>query len=380
MIPDKHCFHKQENCILNLPSLVTIYSQIHARWKYALIAETATSISRLPRTEVLKSRKAGAQANGGVNMSDVVINSANKKSNRPDKIEYKKTIFGYSPKWTVFSNFHPLTRFALILLYNIPFFIVNPFINSIFFISMLLLYRIANIPGKYIKTFLPFGITLSIVLVITYAFFESIFIPFPYQYPLFTIGTWSYCYENLIVTFMMWVRWMSAIFGALFVFAITDERDMNLALKAVGIPFYLRLAIATGLRCFFSFYYDAMQIIEAQKARGLDLENMNAFKRLRYYIAVAVPLIMIELKRADEMSDAADARGYVAFASSEVKNLPRTEFVGRDTIIRARDKVIIFIILFLFVAIIVMTLIPGVSDLFAYFPGSPAELAAIFGL
>lgn len=311
-------------------------------------------------------------------MSDVAV-AAKTRSKRPEKMEYKKTIFGYSPKWTVFSNLHPLARFALILLYNIPFFIINPFINVVFFISVLILYRVAGIPGKYVKTFMPFGITLTVVLIITYAFFESIFIPKPYQYPLFHIGAWSYCYENMMVTFMMWVRWMSAIFGALFVFAVTDERDMNLALKAVGIPFYLRLAIATGLRCFFSFYYDAKQIIEAQKARGLDLENMNIFMRLRYYIAVAVPLIMIELQRADEMSDAADARGYVAFGGSEAKKQPRTEFVGREVLVRRVDKTVIFCVLGLFVGVIVMSFLPGAKDILAYFPKSPAEFAAIFG-
>ncbi|MEL7610697.1 MAG: energy-coupling factor transporter transmembrane component T [Bacillota bacterium] len=313
-------------------------------------------------------------------MSEAVIASA--KTKRPEKIEYKKTIFGYTPKWTVFSNLHPLARFSLLLIYNVPFFIVNPFINLVFLVSVILLYRIARIPSRYLKTFLPFGITLSITLVITYAFFASIFIKMPYQYPLFHIGTWGYHYENLLVTFMMWLRWMSAIFGALFIFAITDERDINLALKAVGTPFFLRLAIATGLRSFFSFYYDALQIIEAQKARGLDLENMPALKRLRYYIAVAVPLIMIELKRADEMSDAADARGYVAFSDTKEKGKKeqRSEFIGRDVIITGKDRAVIAFALILFFGAIVCSMIPAVQQVIGWFPASPAELAALFGL
>lgn len=312
-------------------------------------------------------------------MADMALGAEKSKSGRPKKMEYKKTIFGYSPKWTVFSALHPLARFAIIILYNIPFLIVNPYINLVFFISVIILYLVAKIPGSYIKTFMPFGITLSIVLVITYAFFESIFIPKPYIYPLFTIGSWSYCYENLLVTFMMWVRWMTAIFGALFVFAITDERDMNLALKEVGVPFFLRLAIATGLRCFFSFYYDAKQIIEAQKARGLDLENMNVFKRLRYYIAVAVPLIMMELKRADEMSDAADSRGYVAFSNSKDKNRQRTEYIGRNEKLQPLDKAVIAGILILFVAVIVMKFIPVTNAVLKYFPATPSDLLGIFG-
>lgn len=310
-------------------------------------------------------------------MSEVAVASTN---SRHQKVEYKKTIFGYTPRWTVFSNLHPLARFSMILIFNAPFFIVNPFINLVFFVSVLSLYRVARIPGKFIKTFLPFGFTLSFFLIITYTFFSSIFIKQPYQYVLFHIGTFKYCYENLLVTIMMWLRWMSAIFGTLFVFAITDERDINLALKAMGTPFFLRLAIATGLRSFFSFYYDAMQIIEAQKARGLDLENMSIWKRLRYYFAVAVPLIMIELKRADEMSDAADSRGYVAFGGAEVKAAVRTEYIGRDVVIKSKDRACITFAILLLAGAIIMSFVPGTKEVLGYFPASPAELAKIFGL
>jgi energy-coupling factor transport system permease protein len=310
-------------------------------------------------------------------MGETAVASAN---GRHQKIQYKKTIFGYTPRWTVFSHLHPLARFSLILIFNAPFFIVNPFINLVFFVSVFCLYRVAHIPFKFIRTFLPFGLTLSFFLIITYTFFSSIFIQKPYQYVLFQIGTFKYCYENLLVTLMMWLRWMSAIFGTLFIFSITDERDMNMALKAVGTPFFLRLAIATGLRSFFSFYYDAMQIIEAQKARGLDLENMSVWKRLKYYIAVAVPLIMIELKRADEMSDAADARGYVAFGGAEVKAAPRTEYIGRDVVIQGKDRALITFSIVLLASAIILGLIPGAKEILGYFPASPAELAHIFGL
>ena len=44
----------------------------------------------------------------------------------------RKTIFGYTPKWTPFSVFHPFARMMLIILFNAPFFIVNPLVNSIF--------------------------------------------------------------------------------------------------------------------------------------------------------------------------------------------------------------------------------------------------------
>jgi biotin transport system permease protein len=47
---------------------------------------------------------------------------------------------------------------------------------------------------------------------------------------------------------------------------------------------------------------EAQEILEAQRARGLD----------RNAIAVLVPLLIKTLKMADDLSDAIDARGYDA--------------------------------------------------------------------
>lgn len=295
-----------------------------------------------------------------------------------EKKQYKKTIFGYTPKWTVFSHLHPIARMSMIIFFNIPFLMANPIVNIFFMILVIALYKIANVPRAYVRKFLPFGVMLSFFLFLTYAFFPSIYLSPPYTHVLIEIGAFRYHFENLIVSIAMWLRWMPAIFGALFVFAIIDESDINLALKTLRVPFFLRLVIATGLRCFFSFYYDAMQILEAQKARGLDFMNMSLPKRLRYYIAVMIPLIMIEMQKADEMSDAADSRGYVPFKDSREHVKVRTEYIGRDKKVQLRDVVVMSLSLGIFVGFAVLMAIPQTSSVLKWIPGSPAELINLF--
>ncbi|QRN85935.1 energy-coupling factor transporter transmembrane protein EcfT [Clostridia bacterium] len=253
----------------------------------------------------------------------------------------------------------------------------NPIINIFFLVMVLALYRIAKVPKAYFMKFLPFGITLTFFLFLTYAFFPSIYIDPPYKYNLITIGAFTYHFENLIVSIAMWLRWMPAIFGALFVFAIIDEKDINIALKTLRVPFFLRLVIATGLRCFFSFYYDAMQILEAQKARGLDFMNMNIFRRLKYYIAILVPLVMIEMQKADSMSDAADSRGYVPFDEGTGEKIERTEFIGRDVVMEAKDKVVLIGAILLFVVFIGLNAIPETSAVLQWVPSSMSELISL---
>ena len=103
---------------------------------------------------------------------------------------------------------------------------------------------------------------------------------------------------------------------------------------------------------------------------------MNIFKRLRYYVAVLVPLIMIEMKRADEMSDAADSRGYVPFGSKR----ERTEFVGREIKMQGKDYFLTFLSIGLLVLAIVMNILPATKGIVQWFPASPSQLLAAFGM
>jgi len=288
----------------------------------------------------------------------------------------RKTIFGYTPKWTPFSVFHPFARMMLIVLFNAPFFIVNPMVNVVFLVLALSCFAIAKIPKNYMLKFVPFVITLTFFLFLSFAFFPSVWLKPPYQYVIFKLGFFTYHYENFIVSLTMWVRWMSAIFGVLFVFSVIDEKDINIALKILRFPYFLRLAVATALRCFFTFYYDALQIIEAQKARGLDLDSMSSFKKLKYYVTVMVPLVMTELKKADEMADAADSRGYVAtFKTGDYK---RTEYVGHELRFGVQDFILMFICFGVLITAVVSGTIPVLGPIIKFIPADPSFWATLF--
>jgi energy-coupling factor transporter transmembrane protein EcfT len=263
-----------------------------------------------------------------------------------------------------------------VLIFNVPFLIVNPLINLGFLVAALLLFVIARIPRSYVIKFVPFVCTLTFFLFLSFAFFPSVWLHPPYKYVFFHWGAFTYYYENFIASVTMWCRWMAAVFGVLFVFSIIDERDINIALKSLRFPYYIRLTIATALRCFFTFYYDALQIIEAQKARGLDLDSVGLFKKVKYYSAVMVPLIMVELKKADEMSDAADSRGYVA--TFKKSSYQRTEYVGHDSTFKVPDFLLIGFSLVLLVGVIIARYIPGIGDFIKFIPANPSYWASIF--
>jgi energy-coupling factor transport system permease protein len=57
-----------------------------------------------------------------------------------------------------------------------------------------------------------------------------------------------------------------------------------------------------------------MKIKKAQIARGARFNDRNIGKRIRAYFPVLIPLFVIAFKRAEELSIAMEARGYVVGA------------------------------------------------------------------
>ena len=59
---------------------------------------------------------------------------------------------------------------------------------------------------------------------------------------------------------------------------------------------------------------EAGKIKKAQIARGARFDDRNVFKRIKAFFPILIPLFVIAFKRADELSIAMEARGYVVGA------------------------------------------------------------------
>lgn len=82
-------------------------------------------------------------------------------------------------------------------------------------------------------------------------------------------------------------------------------------LAKLNIPiekFSLMLVIA--IRFIPTIQEELNRILLAQKARGFDIQELPFAKRLFSYIPIVVPLLFTTVQRADQLSDAIDARGY----------------------------------------------------------------------
>ena len=108
------------------------------------------------------------------------------------------------------------------------------------------------------------------------------------------------------------------LFGLLFLTTTRIEEVVH-ALQAFRVPYRVAFALGLAFRLVPLFLRSAGAIVEAQRARGLDLESGSLIERLRRYGPVLVPIFMTSLRGADQMAMALEARGFGA-------NCPRTSY------------------------------------------------------
>jgi len=94
---------------------------------------------------------------------------------------------------------------------------------------------------------------------------------------------------------------------------LTTSPDMlGLALEQSHVPYEFCFAFTTAVRFVPVMADEAQTIMDAQKARGLELEKGNFLKRIRNYIPILVPLIVNAIRRSIELAEAMESRAWGA--------------------------------------------------------------------
>jgi energy-coupling factor transport system permease protein len=97
------------------------------------------------------------------------------------------------------------------------------------------------------------------------------------------------------------------------VFFLTTSPDhLGLALEQSRVPYEFSFAFTTAVRFVPVLAEEAQTIMDAQKARGLELEKGNFLKRIRNYVPVLIPLIVSAIRRSLELAEAMESRAWGA--------------------------------------------------------------------
>ncbi|MCK4497764.1 energy-coupling factor transporter transmembrane protein EcfT [Candidatus Bathyarchaeota archaeon] len=128
----------------------------------------------------------------------------------------------------------------------------------------------------------------------------------------FIYGGYSLAPSDLEHASAMTLRFLVLVESFSIFFLTTSPDHLGLALEQSHIPYEFCFAFTTAVRFVPVLAEEAQTIMDAQKARGLELEKGNFLKRIRNYIPILIPLIISAIRRSLELAEAMESRAWGA--------------------------------------------------------------------
>ncbi len=110
------------------------------------------------------------------------------------------------------------------------------------------------------------------------------------------------------------VRFVAIVMSTSLFFITTSPDELEQVMKTFRLPRDVVFAFVTAVRFIPVLLLDTIQIMDAQKSRGLELEKGNMLRRVRNMIPILIPLVVNSVVRSGELAEAMESRAYGAVA------------------------------------------------------------------
>ncbi len=107
-------------------------------------------------------------------------------------------------------------------------------------------------------------------------------------------------------------RFVAIVVSTSLFFITASPDELEQVMKAFRLPRDVVFAFVTAVRFIPIMMLDTLQIMDAQKSRGLELEKGNLLKRVRNMIPILIPLVVNSVVRSGELAEAMESRAYGA--------------------------------------------------------------------
>jgi len=222
---------------------------------------------------------------------------------------------------------------------------------------------LAGVKPGYIRTIVAVMIPFYLLLLITHGFWNveqvkmlthrDVLTPlfaFPESWPV--IGGGSMSLEGFTygwaAIFKMLVLVMVVPLGIF----TTEVNNMIVGMVRARVPYKLVFIFSSTLRFFPLLFEELQTIIEAQRLRGLAMEDMGPLKRVRVYGKVAVPLILGAMVKSQQLEVVLQSKAFTGESD-------RTYL--HESVLRRADYIVSGIFVFLFILAVVLYFWLGVG-------------------
>lgn len=191
--------------------------------------------------------------------------------------------------------------------------------------------------------------------ILVFYFITKKFIPFKFIYLLLALASifmilWKVRFNDLIWSDFTFNVYQEGIDKSLFIFIrivvmigitslltlSTMTTDINNGIEAVLSPLKLikipvgvfSMLISLTLRFIPTLLEESKKIMNAQASRGVDFQEGSLKEKVTQIISLLIPMFVISFKRAEDLSNAMEARGYIIGAKRT--KLDELKFRWRD--------------------------------------------------
>lgn len=130
--------------------------------------------------------------------------------------------------------------------------------------------------------------------------------------PLFHLGPVSVSSVSLLYGVAMALRVTTYVAMGLVFLSATSVEELTAGLRKLGLPYSLGFALSTSFRLVPTFIDTTRSVSEAQRARGLNLEEGGLLARARKHLPLFIPILASCIRRSGAMAMALEARGFGA--------------------------------------------------------------------
>jgi len=117
---------------------------------------------------------------------------------------------------------------------------------------------------------------------------------------------------TLLDSAVLATRFVAIIASTSIFFLTTSPDELEHVMKWFRLPQDIVFAFVTAVRFVPVLMLDALQIMDAQKSRGLELERGNIIARVKKFAPILIPLVVSAVIRSGELAEAMESRAYGA--------------------------------------------------------------------
>jgi len=196
-------------------------------------------------------------------------------------------IFKFQRKNTFIHNLDPRTKlyYALVIsIISLMFIDIIPLV--LIFISTIPLFIAAKSLKVWIKTIQGLLILILIIVVV----------------------------DTLFISFSLAISMVFRLFGLITSFSLffltTHPDDFSQALIQMHVPYAFAFALSLSVRFIPTLAVETQTVMDAQMSRGLELQKGNILKRVKNFIPIIIPMIILSIRRALLIAESLEARGF----------------------------------------------------------------------